>query len=156
MALTQKDCYILLMDLQEKGIDTSKQLEELITADSIPLNTLKFINSNKPLDVINFYDHIRKSYNQKKSNLYINIMKEKDDPTTVLTTLSAMSTQILLFSKKAENSQMFLKHVRLNEIYQVLLNYTKTYDLTLAIKLLKLIKLDIKALESIYRENTQK
>ena len=66
MALTQKDCYILLMDLQEKGIDTSKQLEELITADSIPLNTLKFINSNKPLDVINFYDHIRKSYNQKK------------------------------------------------------------------------------------------
>ena len=51
---------------------------------------------------------------------------------------------------------MFLKHVRLNEIYQVLLNYTKTYDLTLAIKLLKLIKLDIKALESIYRENTQK
>lgn len=156
MALTQKDCYILLMDLQEKGIDTNKQLEELINSDSIPLNTLKFINSNKPLDVINFYDHIRKSYNQKKSNLYINIMKEKEDPTTVLTTLSAMATQILLFSKKVDNSQMFLKHVRLNEIYQVLLNYTKTYDLTLAIKLLKLIKLDIKALESIYRENIQK
>ena len=149
--ITQKDCYLLLLDIQEKGIDTNSQLTDLTNSVNIPQSVLKFINDVRPLDVSNFYEHLRKNYNHKKSNLYINIMKEKEEPTTVLTTLSAMATQILLFSKKAENPQMFLKHTRLNEIYQVLLNYTKTYDLTLAIKLLQLIKIDIKALESIYR-----
>lgn len=147
--ITQRDCYLLLADIQDRGIDTSSQIEELTATATIPQSVLKFINDNRPLDVSKFYEHIRKNYNHKKSNLYINIMKE--DPKEVLTTLSAMSTQILLFSKNVENTPMFIKHTRLNEIYQVLLNYTKTYDLTLANKLLKLIKVDIKALESIYR-----
>ena len=147
--ITQRDCYILLMDIEKRGIDTSEQITLLSESDIIPQSVLKFINDNRPLDVSEFYEYLRKSYNHKKSNLYINIMKE--DPTEVLTTLSAMSTQILLFSKKAIEPQMFIKHTRLNEIYQVLLNYTKTYDLTLANKLLKLIKIDIKALESVYR-----
>ena len=46
---------------------------------------------------------------------------------------------------------MFLRHARCNEITQVLNNYFKTYDLTNCIKLLRLIKADLKCLESITR-----
>ena len=60
-----------------------------------------------------------------------------------------MLTQILLYSRQVEDRQMFLKHARSSEITAVLNNYFKTYDLTSCLKLLRLIKIDLKALESI-------
>ena len=81
--------------------------------------------------------------------MYINIVKEIEDPTEVLTTLSAMLTQILRYSKKVENKTMFLRHARANDITKVLNNYFANYDLTLCLKLMRIIKADIKALESI-------
>ena len=81
--------------------------------------------------------------------LYKNIVKEVEDPNEVLTTLSSMLTQILLFSKQVNNKQMFLKHARCNEITFVLNNYFKTYDLTNCLRLLRMIKADLKCLESI-------
>lgn len=69
------------------------------------MEVLKFINNYKPFDLINFYEKLRKSYNNKKSTLYINIMKEVEDPQTVLTTLNSYSLQALLFSKDLEDKQ---------------------------------------------------
>ena len=72
------------------------------------------------MDLTAFYEHIRKSYNQKHSTLYKNIViEELKNPNDSLTTLSALLTQILLFSKKVENKQMFLRHARCNEITAV-------------------------------------
>ena len=147
--ITKNDCYLLLADLQNKGIDTSEPINELIKSSSIPMSVIKFINDNRQLDLAKFYEKLRKNYNNKKSNLYINIVKEISEPTEVLTTLSALLTQIMLFSKTVENKQMFLRHARANDICRVLSIYFNTYDLTNCIKLLRILKADLKALESI-------
>lgn len=147
--ITKNDCYLLLADLQNKGIDTSEQINELIKNTSIPMSVIKFINDNRQLDLLNFYEKIRKSYNQKKSNLYINIVKEIENPNDVLTTLSAMLTQALRYSENVPDKQMFLRHARVDDITKVLSIYLTNWDLTNCIKLLKVIKADIKALEAI-------
>lgn len=147
--ITKNDCLILLADIQGRGIDTSQVMRELVTNANLPLTVIKFINDNRQLDVAAFYERLRKNYNHKKSNLYKNIVKEIEEPNEVLTTLSSMLTQILLYSRQVEDKQMFLKHARSSEITLVLNNYFKSYDLTSCLKLLRLIKADLKALESI-------
>ena len=148
--ITRNDLLILLKDLEDRGIDTTNAITELMTSTSISLDVLKLINDNRQLDVAAFYEKIRKSYNQKKSNLYMNIVKEDFvEPTKTLTTLSALLTQILLFSKNVQDRQMFLKHSRADEITKVLNGYFTTWDITNCIKLLRLIKVDLKALESV-------
>ena len=103
------------------------------------------------MDLSRFYEKLRKSYNEKKSKLYVSIVKEIEDPTDVLTTLASMNLQILLFLKTVEDKdkKMFIKFSRAEEIVQVLENYYKTYDITNCIRLLRVIKSDLKALESI-------
>jgi hypothetical protein len=83
------------------------------------------------------------------NELYINIVKETEHPQDVLVTLSSLLTQILLFANNVEDRQMFLRHSRADEIAHVLTSYFKDFDLTKCIKLIKLFKADIKALESI-------
>ena len=60
-----------------------------------------------------------------------------------------MLTQVLRFSNDTSDRQMFLRHARANDITKVLNIYFNNYDLTNCIKLLRIIKADIKALESI-------
>lgn len=147
--ITRTDCILLLSDLEERGIDTAAILKETLKNAEPTLTTIKFINDNRELALAQFYEKIRKSYNKKKSNLYINIVKEIETPNEVLTTLSALLTQILLFSNGVEDREMFLRHSRAYEISRILTNYFKSYDLTNCVKLLKVIKADIKALEMI-------
>ena len=147
--ISKQDCYLLLADLQNKGIDTTEVLNRIVTTGEITLDVIKFINDNRQLDLTDFYETLRKNYNKKKSSLYINIVKDIENPTDVLTTLAALNLQILLFSKHLENKQMFYRHARASEITAVLNNYYKTYDITNCIKLLRVIKTDLKALESV-------
>lgn len=148
--ITNTDCILLLSELEEQGnVEAGKLLKTIAVSNKVSLDVLKFINQSKPLDVLNFYEHIRKNYNKKKSTIYINIVKEIEKPDEVLTTLSSLLTQILLYSRKLEDKVTFLKHSRAEEISKVLVYYFKTYDITKAIELLKLIKADLKALESI-------
>lgn len=147
--ITKTDCYLLLADLEKDGVDTKEVLTKLTSSTNLPIDVIKFINDNRQLDLSAFYERLRKNYNNKKSNLYKNIVKEIEEPNEVLTTLSSMLTQILLYSKQLENKQMFLKHARSSEITAVLNNYFKSYDLTNCLKLLRIIKADLKALESI-------
>lgn len=151
--ITKTDCILLLTEQQENGIDVSNMLNTLIKQQEPSIEVIKFINDNRQLDLSKFYEKIRKSYNNKRSNLYINIVKEIEDPNEVVITLSAMLTQILLFGKEAENKQLFLKHARAEEISLVLFNYFKNYDITNCIKLLKLIKADLKVVEFINGRN---
>ena len=83
--------------------------------------------------------------------LYKNIVTcdEVDCTETVLTTLAALNLQILLYMKDVEDSKMFMAHTRVQEINEVLLNYSKTYDLVPCIKVLQVIKADLKAFEYI-------
>lgn len=149
MAITRNDCLLLLTDLQEKGIDISKQTELLYKNNNSLVDILKFINDNRQLDVTRFYEKIRKSYNDKRSSLYINIVREIENPSEVLTTLSAMLTQIFLFAREVDDREMFLRNVRAKEITAVLNNYLKTFDTVPCVKLIRLIKCDVKAIEYI-------
>lgn len=146
--ITKNDCILLLTELEEKGVDTKSALREAVS-QGVTISVIKFINDNRQLDLTTFYEKIRKNYNKKKSSLYINIVKEIESPNEVLTTLSALLTQILLFARDVENREMFLQHARAYDISRILADYFQSYDLKYCIKLLRVIKADIKALESI-------
>lgn len=146
--ITRGDCYLLLSDLKAQGIDTASQVEELKNSTSVPISVVQFINNNRKLDLSNFYENLRKNYNNKKSKLYGNIVKEIDKPDEILTTLSSFLTQAILFSKKLEDKEMFLRHARVADITRVLTSYFRDFDLSYCIKLMQILKADIKALES--------
>lgn len=152
MALKKTDLLLLLTELQDSGTDVNNQINLLMKSPTVPLEVIKFINDNREMEITRFYEHIRKSYNDKKSKLYINIVKEIDDPQEVLTTLSSLLNQILLWNKRVENKQLFLDNSRAKEITLVLNNYFRNYDITQALTLIRLIKSDIKCLESVTRE----
>ena len=148
--LTKNDLLLLLTDLEVQGIDVTREVNKLIKSEKISGDVLKFVNDNRQLDVAAFYEMLRKNYNHKKSRLYMNLVKEEfSDPSEVLVTLSALNLQIMLYAKKLADNKMFLKHSRGEEISYVLNNYYKTYDLIPCLKLLKVLKADLKAFEAI-------
>lgn len=140
---------MLLTELQDNGEDVEKYIKTLYKGTNIPLETIKFINDHRQLDVAQFYEKLRKNYNQKKSDLYINIVKDIEDLDEILTTLAAYNLQVLLFGRKVDNKEMFYKASRVEEVTRVLNNYYKTYDIDKCRLVLSLIKADIKLFEEI-------
>ena len=154
--ITRNDCILLLSELSLHGINTDGMIQKTLASPNIDIDVISFINKHRQMDVTTFYEKIRRSYNNKKSELYKNIVTcdEQDCTQTVLTTLSALSLQILLFAKNVSNERMFLNHTRFEEIHQALLNYSKTYDLVPCIKVLQIVKADLKALEFSLKQDT--
>lgn len=152
--ITRKDCILLLTELSARGIDTSNQLQRCIKTQGVDLSIVKFINDQRQLDIVAFYEKLRKSYNTKKSMLYKNIVTcdEVDCTNTALTTLAALNLQIMLFLPSVENEHMFIENMRVQEINQALLNYSTTFDLVPCIQLLQIIKADLKAFEQVYKK----
>lgn len=154
--ISKQDVLLLLTELQDKGLDCTEYINTLYSKDANILGTLKFINDNKNLDLVNFYEKIRKSYNHGSSKLYRNIVqcdeKAEKDPSTILTTLSAMLTQILLYD--VEDKAMFYKHARADEINKVLDIYFNTFNIEPAQKLLTLIKSDLIVSEYVNNRRT--
>lgn len=148
--LKKNDLILLLTQLQSNGEDVSSQLRSVAISTEIPLDVVKFINDKRQLDVTGFYEQLRKSYNNKRSSLYINLVREDvREPNEVLITLSSLNLQILLYAKHLDNPQMFLSHSRAEEITRVLNNYYRTYDLKPVMLLRDLIRSDLKVFESI-------
>lgn len=153
--ITKSDIVLLLTDIQNTGIDCSQILQEALLEPQISFKALKFINDNRQLDLTRFYEKLRKSYNNHKSKLYKNIVTgvSEDNVTEILTTLNSYTLQCLIFEKEVSDIQMFERFARLEEVYRCLHHYSKTHDLIPCIQVLNLIKTDIKALETIYRES---
>ena len=147
--LKKTDVLMLLTELQDNGKDVSKYINNLYKTSSIPLDIIKFINDQRQLDVAQFYERLRSNYNHKKSDLYINIVKEIDDLDEILTTLAAYNLQVLLFGRKVENKELFYKASRVEEVTRVLNNYYRNYDIDKCRVVLLLIKADIKLFEEI-------
>lgn len=153
--ITKNDCLLLLAELSQDGIDTKQITNELIRNSNPTLEVVEFINKHRPFDVLNFYEKLRKSYNDKKSKLYKEIVQiDEKQPKDILITLSSLLTQIFIFSSNVQDRELFLKHTRAEEITKVITNYCKTYDLTLCFALLNHVKADLKALESIKNTHT--
>lgn len=147
--ISKNDLILLLTELQENGIDIGDNILSVIKSPSIPLNVVKFINDNRQLDLTSFYENLRKNYNNKKSKLYISIVKDISDPEEVITTLSSYLLQAILYSKKCSDNQMFLRHARVKEINLALAKYFTDFDLSICLELLNLIKTDLIACEII-------
>lgn len=147
--IAKNDLILLLTELQDSGINIGNNIIKVIKSPTIPLDVLKFINDNRQLDLTLFYEKLRKSYNNKKSKLYISIVKEIENPEETITTLSSYLLQAILYSQKVKDSQMFLRHARVKEINLALAKYFTDFDLTLCNQLLKLIKADLIACEQI-------
>lgn len=151
--IKKNDCLLLLTELQEKGEDVDAQIKELVSSSDIPLSVVKYLNDRRQFDVASFYEQIRYNYNHKSSTLYRNLVREQfDNPEEALTTLASLSLQILLYAKKSSNRQLFIQHSRLEEITRVLNEYTKTWDLMPCLKLLYLVKSDLKLFETLKHE----
>lgn len=147
--ISKNDLILLLTELQENGIDIGDKILSVIKSPSIPLDVIKFINDNRQLDLTSFYEKLRKNYNNKKSKLYISIVKDISDPEEVITTLSSYLLQAILYSKKCSDNQMFLRHARVKEINLALAKYFTDFDLSICLELLNLIKTDLIACETI-------
>ena len=148
--ITKNDCLSILAKLDESGVSgVNPYVKKLLISRDIPLEVLKFISDNRGLEVSHFYEMLRKSHNQKKSPLYTNILKEIDDPQEVITTLSCLLTQILLYGKKIDNRDQFFREVRAEELTRVLNNYFKTGLYEDCLSLIKLLKSDLLVLEYI-------
>ena len=147
--ISKQDVILLLTELEERGTDVEDQLRQVVKATSVPLSIIKFINDRRQLDLAKFYEKLRKSYNSKKSKLYLSIVKEVEEPAEAVITLSSYGLQAALFAKQAEDSEMFLKHARAREVSLVLARYYTDYDLTGCLQLLRLIKADLVACETV-------
>ena len=143
--ITKTDILLLLSNIE----DGQNYINKVLSSEDIPMDVVKFINDQRELAVSSFYTHIRKSYNQKKSKLYIQIMKGMEDITEAIITLSSLHLQIHLFSKKVEDKTLFLRHSRAAEICSVLAKYYQNYDVANCFKLMRLIKADIMAFETL-------
>ena len=148
--ITKNDCLSILTKLDESGVSgVNSYVRKLVVARDIPLEVLKFISDNRGLEVSKFYEMLRKSHNQKRSPLYTNILKEIEDPQEVVTTLSCLLTQILLYGKKLDNRDQFFREVRAEELTRVLNNYFKTGLYEECLHLIKVLKSDLLVLEYI-------
>lgn len=153
MAITKNDCMLLLAEMQKNGYDTKEMTLKAATSQKVNMEVVKFINDNRPFEVRSFYEKLRSSYNNKKSQLYINIVKvDEQEPKDILTTIASLNLQILLFAKGCKERELFLRNARLDEITASMYNYSKTFDLVPCIKVLTAVKADLKAFEML---NTQ-
>lgn len=148
--ITKNDCLTILVSLEDRGINIDQHMKKLLTAKEIPLEVLKFILTNKGIEVANFYEMLRKKHNQNKSPLYHNIVKDITDPEEIITTLACLLVQITLYSRKlTSNKDIFQREVRAEEISRVLNNYYATGTLDSCVALIKLLKSDLIVLEHI-------
>lgn len=148
--ITKNDCLSILVKLDDSGVaNVDPQIRKLLISKDIPLDVLKFILDNRGIEVSNFYEMLRKSHNQKKSPLYVNIISGVEEENNIITTLTSLLTQISLYSRKLANKELFFKEVRAEEIAKVLKEYFETGSCEDCKALLSLIKSDLLVLEYI-------
>ena len=147
--ITKNECLEKVFILKDEGIECEAQIKQLLLETQPSIEIIQFISNNIELNIRKFYEKLRKSYNDKKSKLYINIVKETElEPKEVLCTLGSLQLQILLFNKNIDDNN-FLKNARFDDISKCMLNYYTTKDIIPCQRLLSYIKSDLKVLEEI-------
>lgn len=155
--ITKNDCLLLLSELGDSGVDIASIYNVALNYNGVNLQVVKFINAHRQFEANKFYEKLRKSYNAKHSVLYKNIVRfdELTASDDILTTLASLNLQILLYSKNVSDKEFFLKQVRFPEICSVLMDYSNSYNLVPCIKLLHVIRADLKAFEFFSKETVK-
>lgn len=148
--ISRTDCFLLLAELKDAGYDITEPQKTLVSNSNLDISVLKFIKDAMDLDVVNFYEKLRKNYNNKKSKIYKEIIQiDEREPKDMLVTIYSYLTQISIFAKDLVDKQIFFKHCRCDEIIDALSIYYQTFDSRPLIELLNIIRADIKLLESL-------
>lgn len=147
--ITKNDCLSILVKLEDNGVEVNPYIKKLAISKDIPMDVLQFIAKNKGIEVINFYEMLRRNHNLKKSPLYVNILRDPTDVNDTITTLVCLLTQVTLYGNKLADNSSFFKEVRAEEISRVIHNYFETGSISDCVSLLKLIKTDLLVLEYI-------
>jgi len=147
--LKKTDILLLLTDLSEKKGDAkaANYILDLYKQKDIPKEIIKYLKDNIDLDVINFYEHLRNSHNQKRSSLYKNIVKEVTVTEEVLITLCSYILQVNIFARKVEDKERFFSNCLIQDTTDILSNYYKTYNIEACIDMLVRIRANIKLFE---------
>jgi len=145
--ITKNDCMSILVSLEDKGININQQIHKLLISKDIPVDVLQFIAANRGFEAIDFYEMLRKKHNKNKSPLYTNLLKGQEDPEELAITLACLLTQVVLYSKKLENSTNFLNEIRFKDLARAMCSYSETDSAEEIIKVLTAIKTDLVVLE---------
>lgn len=149
--LTNNDLSLILIDMEAEGVPgATEALRKTLGKPGVDFEALRFVNSNRQLDVAGFYERIRKNQNDKRSDLYKNIVRGDWDADCALSTLHAFALQAYLYSRKVSDDakQMFFRHARSEEVARVLHSYYENYDLSGVLRVLSLLRADLMAFES--------
>lgn len=151
--IDKRDVLNILFDFQKlypEDNEVTVQLNRLIRMKEPDLDAIKFVNDRREFELRQFYEKMRKSYNNKNSKLYRNLVRfEELEPREILTCLGSLQLQILLFYKTLGSDTNFLAHARFDSICDCLKHFYNTGDYAPAMKLLSLIKSDLKIFEAI-------
>ena len=147
--ISRTDVVLLLSSLNIPEQQVQDLIRQVYGSQDLPLEVLQFINDRRQLDLTAFYQKLRKSYNHKKSKLYVMLVRDDLNPAEIPTTLASYGLQVALYADKASDRQMFLNHARAREVNVVLAKYYTDYDLTGCLNLLRVIRADLIACEVI-------
>lgn len=145
--ITKNDCFEIII---KSNIENKKQL--ILELSPLPLiEVIRKVNELRLLDVTNFYKKLRKSYNQKRSKLYKDLVREIDDPNKAAIILTIYLQNAMLYKSEVNGEELFRKSARVPEVLQVLINFFN-YDIIKTVDMLKTIRNDIKCLELFEKE----
>lgn len=114
----------------EKVIEAAdNHIKRVFNEDTVPYDTIVFINEYEPLDQLSVYNRI---YNNRRRNpLYKNLVNENLSLADKAIALNSLLTQILINNKKLEESnkkedaELFKDFMSASEIHNAVVEYLK-------------------------------
>jgi len=119
--------YSRLTEIKRRfGVDTREHIKEVAMSESVPYETLVFINKYLPIDQLSVYNRIYES--RKKNPLYRTLLSEDLSDIDKAIALSSLITQSLIVCKKNEDKEYkdILKLMNVDVLTEALEKYA--YD----------------------------
>jgi hypothetical protein len=144
--ISKIDCYKLLNEIQNSGIDIKDTLTELTNNVNVTKNIINFINKHRPQNIYLFYKELQHKNSKRKNKLYQNLLKDNNTETERLLSLTSYISQVFLFTEKMETVEKlkFYQQSNLTQCISALYNYVEKKDYSEILNIYDLISTDIK------------
>lgn len=117
-------CYDYLSKIKDTGVSITEHLERVVGDESVPLDTLVFIDSYFPLDSVQTYRDIHeKRYNNP---LYKNLVNENSSSEDRAVALSSLMTRIMIRMTRMDEKRRkeYASEMHVREISDALNEYS--------------------------------
>lgn len=150
MIITKHNCYKILFQMQEDGMDVHKELKSLLNSDQIPLIIIKKLkDENDP--VISFYLHL----NNKAHKIIKEILNCDGKPVAnYIKIATSIITQSIIsiehqFTDNINDQNVFIKNLGIEQLSKGLYDYFSTSDPTNLIISVQNCKNDLQAILNV-------